>query len=87
MVGEQRGRLGNLYVLDLPAEPMDVEEKVDFKPAKPGKPAKSVHWEDLGRVGVESQTNIPPYKKQGDTSQGVILMIVAAALVAVTVLR
>ena len=87
VVGEQRGRLGNLYVLDLPAEPMDVEEKVDFKPTKPAKSAKSVHWEDVGGAGVETQTTIPPYKKQGDTSQGVILMIVAAALVAVTVLR
>ena len=80
VIGEQRGRLGNMYVLDLKLQeettPMEVE-----------KPEKSVHWADIGRPGVESQTAIPPFKKQRDTSQGVILMIVAAALVAVTVLR
>ena len=78
VVGEQRGRLGNLYVLDLAAEPMDVEPKVDFKPAK------SVHWKDAPET--QTQVEIKPYNPT-QYSQGVILMIVAAALAAVTVLR
>ena len=76
VVGKPRGRIGNLYVLksDVAPAPMDIV-----------KPEKSVHWADIGRP-LSEQSPIKPYEKPVDKSRGVIIMVIAAALVAVTVL-
>ena len=80
VVGESRGRLGNLYVLG--------KAPVEQKPT-PVKlvPPKSVHWEDISTPGVETQTTIPPYKQEKSTREGVWLLVIAAALVGLTVFR